>query len=507
MCTLSPRHRLVSSLNSSSSNVLQLPRRNSSGEQSKSFFGVLRSRLSSFASLAFVSLLLPLAISVATANAQTTTTLPGSYSGVFNIAVDSSGSVYLASLYLGQLYKIPAGCVLASCVTTINGGFTFPDGVAVDSSGNIYVTDGLSVKRMPVGCTSASCVTLLGGGFTSLTSPSGIAVDSSGNVYVAQAGISTASGQDPNPAVMKIPPNCTSASCMTALGGGFSLPSGVSVDTGGNVYVTNAGNNAVDKIPAGCTAASCVVSLGGGFSRPGNAVIDGSGNLYVTDYDHGLLKTIPPSCTSSSCVTTLAGNFKFPSGLAIDGNGNIYVSDAGNFNVVMISSGKNFTITPSTGTTQQTVTHGQSASFPFIVGPPSGGSFPGSVTFTATGLPNGATATFSPSFVGQNAGTTTVTMTVQTSATASRGRGPLEKRAPLALAVLFIPMMGWKRSRRGALLAVFLLCGITALNGCGSGNSGGNGSSQSASTGSYTIKITASSGTAQYSTSVILIVQ
>lgn len=68
---------------------------------------------------------------------------------------------------------------------------------------------------------------------------------------------------------------------IVTLGGGFSGPTGVSVDGGGNVYVADALHNAVKKIPAGCASSACVATLGGGFSNPYGVAVDVFGNVYV----------------------------------------------------------------------------------------------------------------------------------------------------------------------------------------------------------------------------------
>ena len=171
--------------------------------------------------------------------------------------------------------------------------------MAVDGSGNVYVADtgNSAVKEMPAGCASSSCVTTLGGGFSL---PNGVAVDGSGNVYVADTD---------NNAVKEMPAGCASSSCVTTLGGGFSYPDGVAVDGSGNVYVADYGNSAVKEMPAGCASSSCVTALGGGFSYPSGVAVDGSGNVYVADAGNNAVKEMPAGCASSSCVTTLGGGF------------------------------------------------------------------------------------------------------------------------------------------------------------------------------------------------------
>ena len=78
-------------------------------------------------------------------------------------------------------------------------------------------------------------------------------------------------------------------------------------------------------MPAGCTSSSCVTTLGGGFSGPEGVAVDGAGNVYVADLNANEVKEMPAGCASSSCVTVLGGGFHEPHGVAVDGSGNVYV--------------------------------------------------------------------------------------------------------------------------------------------------------------------------------------
>ena len=236
------------------------------------------------------------------------------------LAVDGSGTVYVASYDTNAVVKIPPGCASSACVTTVGGGFSGPQGVAVDGSGNIYVADYFNnkVKELSPTCNSSSCVTTLGGGFTAVTA---VAVDGAGNIYIAES---------PDNLVKEMPPGCASASCVVTLGGGFDYPNGVAVDGNGNIYIADTDNNAVKEMPPGCSSSSCVTKLGGGFTSPYDVTVDPSGMIYVADSANNSVKTMPPGCASSACVTTLAGGFNHPYGVTLDGSGNLYVSDGYN---------------------------------------------------------------------------------------------------------------------------------------------------------------------------------
>ncbi len=62
---------------------------------------------------------------------------------------------------------------------------------------------------------------------------------------------------------------------------GLNDPSGVAVDTAGNLYVTDTGNNRVVKLAAG-SATQAVLPFTG-LDDPYGVAVDAAGNLYVAD--------------------------------------------------------------------------------------------------------------------------------------------------------------------------------------------------------------------------------
>jgi sugar lactone lactonase YvrE len=143
----------------------------------------------------------------------------------------------------------------------------------------------------------------------------------------------------------------------------FELPSGIAVDSRGNIYVADSGNHAVRKItPDGkvtTLAGSGLIGDADGsgseasFYHPTDVAVDAAGNVYVADTLNHVIRKITPDGKVSTLTARSsriveyhpgaveeAGDFrdgpiasaKFnePSGLAVDEKGNLYVSDRGN---------------------------------------------------------------------------------------------------------------------------------------------------------------------------------
>lgn len=171
-----------------------------------------------------------------------------------------------------------------------------------------------------------------------------------------------------------------------------------------------------------------------------------------------------------------------------------------------------------------TVMPGSSAQFTFTVTPPNGTTLPAPIALTISGLPTGATYTFSPSTLPAGSGATTVTLTIQvpaTTASAHTGEGSgrnnvqnskveMGRRiAPFTLALLLLPFAGrtrraGRRLARTLSLLALLALGLTtaALTGCGS-NSGFFLQPQK----TYTVTVTATAGSLSHSAPVTLTVE
>jgi sugar lactone lactonase YvrE len=298
----------------------------------------------------------------------------------FDDVLASSGELYVCDSGNNRVLYYPAGSTTATRVYGQSGNFitnsvnsgglsaislNTPQGLALDSSGNLYVSDSGNnrVLYYPAGSTTATRVYGQSGSFitnsvnsgglsaTSLNAPQGLALDSTGNLYISDSG---------NNRILYYPAGQTTATQVYGQSGSFitgvvnnagisasslSSPAGLNVDVAGNLYVSDSGNNRVLYYPAGQTTATRVYGQGGSFA--------------------------------SNTAGISASNLANPKGISVDSSGNIAVAEYSNNRLLKFQTSLSMTVQPPVssaakatfGTTVSLVDVGSGLVFSDFTGP------------------------------------------------------------------------------------------------------------------------------------------
>ncbi len=291
------------------------------------------------------------------------------------VAVDSAGRLYICDSGNNRVREVSNGVI-----TTVAGngtpGFSgdngpatsaqlnYITGIAVDSAGNLYISDFNNNRIRKV---SNGVITTVAGTGTAgysgdsgpatsaeLNSPFGVAVDSSGNLYICDSGnfrvrevskgvITTLVGTGTLGYTGDNGPPASAA---------VSYPSGIAVDSAGDLYISDSGNDTVREISNGVitTVAGNGTpgfsgdngpAVGAQLDQPKGVAVDSAGRLYFADFGNNRIREL-----SNGVIATVAGNGMYgfsgdngpatsaqldlPEGVAVDSAGHVYIADFGN---------------------------------------------------------------------------------------------------------------------------------------------------------------------------------
>ena len=311
------------------------------------------------------------------------------------LAVDGAGDLFIADTSNSVIRKVDAATQNISTFAGAEGGLVYsnndgpatdatlanPDGIVVDSQGNIFIADEFFNAIREVNGLTGQMTTIAGNGTygysgdggqatnAELADPAGLALDGHGNLFIADSG---------NNVIREL--NLTTGIITTVAGNGtyggsgdgglatlaeLSTPTGVAVDSAGNIYIADQYDNEIREVDAATKHINTIAGNGtygssgdGGqatdaqLADPGGVALDGSGKLFIADTDNELIRVLD---LSSGVITTFAGTpgvnayggdggaptdaqLDSPAGIAVDASGNIFIADTFNNTIREVSS-------------------------------------------------------------------------------------------------------------------------------------------------------------------------
>lgn len=304
-------------------------------------------------------------------NAQVVTTFAGStvsgyvdgtgtdakFYGPDGICTDASGNVYVADNVNNRIRKITKN----GEVTTFAGGIAYnpvsgkkeeilsrPAGICTDGLGNMYVSCLGNWHRI-MKITPDGTVSLFAGynqgdadglqGQAKFNNPTDVCVDSSGNVYVADSGNDKIRKISPYGEVTTLAGSTRGYADGSGVNAKFYSLNGIYIDKLKNLYVGETNSGFIRKITQDGEVSTLVDDKGVAikFLQPSAVCMDGIGNMYVTEV-YRVIKINPYNVVSIFAGSTMGfadgtgteSKFFSPDGICTDASGNIYVADSGN---------------------------------------------------------------------------------------------------------------------------------------------------------------------------------
>jgi trimeric autotransporter adhesin len=303
---------------------------------------------------------------------------------IVDVVVDASGNLFIADSGNNRIRKVSASGIITTlagngtCCVSGDGGpatsasLNYPSGVAMDASGDLFIADSNNSVIRKVSA-SGIITTVADNGINglsgdggpatsaSLWGPHGVVLDAFGNLFVADAlnnrirevsasGIITTVAGSGAVGVLNGNFSGESGPATSAL---LSGPEGVAVDTFGNLFIADSGNQRIRKVSASgiiTTIAgdgNCCFSGDGGPAtstslwEPSGVAVDASGNIFIADFGNNRVRKV----SADGVITTVAGggtgalgdggpatsaSLFAPTGVAVDAFGNLFIADSGN---------------------------------------------------------------------------------------------------------------------------------------------------------------------------------
>ncbi len=327
--------------------------------------------------------------------------------GPEGVAVDGSGNIFIADTGNALIREVTASNGVIQTVAgsaALGAGYSgdggpatsaqlnFPAGVFLDASGDIFIADAMnSAIREVVGGTintvagnGTDCqdpTTACGDGAAATSAeldfPEGVFVDASGNIYIADtytarirvvntgtAPITIATVTIPAGDIQTIAgayyQSEGGTQCGAYAGSGAALsvqlcaPTGVVVDSSGNVFFADSYYSVIREIAAGSANVATVAGNGtAGFSgdtgaatnaelnTPNNLFVDSADDIFIADTDNYAIREVNASASDINTTigdntaadsgdggAAIAAELNNPGGVFVDGSGDVFIADS-----------------------------------------------------------------------------------------------------------------------------------------------------------------------------------
>ena len=316
------------------------------------------------------------------------------------VTVDAAGNLFIADPEDQRIRRVdPSGAISTFAGTGEQGfdgdggtallaRFSSPTDVEADAAGNLYIADASNNRIRKVN-PSGTISTVAGtgergfggdggpAGQAKLAGPGGVAVDAAGNLFIADSSNHRIRKVDPSGIISTVAGTGErgfSVGYGPAVQAMLSFPTGVAVDTAGNLYIADYENRRVRRVDpsgtittfAGTGEADFFTQEGGQavqatLSLPHGVAVDSSGNVFIADSGNARIHRVDPS----GIITTVAGTnvqgftgdggpatlarVYVPSGVAVDAAGNIFIADTGNRRIRKVAPSGTITTVAGSG--------------------------------------------------------------------------------------------------------------------------------------------------------------
>jgi sugar lactone lactonase YvrE len=321
------------------------------------------------------------------------------FNGLCGLAVDAGGNLYVADCNNSAIRKVDTNGIITTVAGCGEDGFfgdgdyatnaalAWPADVAVDALGNLFIAD-TGNQRIRQIDTNGIITTVAGNGYRGypgdgsaataayLWNPVGVALDAIGNLFIADEGTHRIRKVDTNGIITTVAGNATdgfSGDGNYATNAAISYPSGVAVDTNGNLFIADYNNCRLRVVNSNGIISTLAGNGTNGYSGDGgratNAMMtcpvgvtaDGAGNVFTADQENFRLRKV----NTNGMISTVAGNgatgwpgngnapllarLNNPQAVALDSAGKLFLSDSANNLVRVLATNGSISTAAGTG--------------------------------------------------------------------------------------------------------------------------------------------------------------